>query len=189
MYNLIKTTINMTTSQKTYFDKAKFLMIDMDGTLIDTDKANNEAYKYATLFVTGLALNINTVRVTSDVIYGLYTKDIASAIVSKKNEIYSDFLYLTKVNSDLLEIIMKCNKKCFLVSNCSPERGSKTLKYHLLDSLLDRNMFYSGDKFNQSINELQIDPKEVFVFENEMSQAKNAILAGINENSIYVFNN
>ena len=179
----------MNMNQNIYFNRAKYLFIDMDGTLIDTDDANNEAYKSAALIVTGKEmLNCNH-RITSDSVFELYPVDVADSIILKKNEIYADFLYLTKVNNELVKLILKCGKKSFLVSNCNRERGEMTLKYHNLDSMMDRNMFYSGDKYNKSIHDLNINPKEIFVFENEIVQAHNAIMAGVNENSIYVFNN
>ncbi len=175
--------------QMNFFNRAKYLFVDMDGTLIDTDRANNEAYKSATRIVTGKELIYSSHRITSDSIYGLYSIDKAEAIISKKNEIYTDFLYLTKVNEDLVELILRSGKSSYLVSNCSQTRGEETLKYHLLDSIMERNMFYSGDKYNKSIHELNINPKEIFVFENEIVQANNAIQAGVDVNSIYVFNN
>ena len=187
--SLIKKQVTMTVFQRKYFEKAKYIFVDMDGTLIDTDRANNEAYQNAIFRVTGQHYKMLNGRITRDTIHYMFPDDISKKIIQVKNSIFYDYLDLTEVNVALVDILLKSEKKCYLVSNCSTQRGNATLRHHHLENFMDKNMFYSGDKYIKSLAELGLDPKEGYVFENEQTQATHAIKAGINPNCIYLFNN
>lgn len=180
--------------------KADVLMFDMDGTLIDTNYANYLSYTHA---VQRLAKsNINfcydpNVRFTREqllkVIPTLSNIEYET-ITTLKNDLYVNYLYETKINEPITELLENYSrtKEIVLVTNSRKDRACITLKYH---GLLDKFncMFYQQDdskiknKYEYAITAMQINPASVVVFENETAEVYAAKLAGIpNGNIIHI---
>ena len=73
------------------------VVFDLDGTLIDTDRSNNMAYKQAVSDITHQQINQDSVRLTRKAIQSLPNMDEQTKlkIVERKEMIYSKYLNLT----------------------------------------------------------------------------------------------
>lgn len=167
---------------------------DMDGTLINTDYANYLSYKEAIQSVTksnhNLIYNPDQRFNRSNLKNAVpnLTETDYERIVQVKEEYYNDFLYETKLNTEIANILFKYSKtnKTVLVTNCREDRALITLNYHGLTEKFSKLFFRQLSEDDQKINKFQnavsvlgILPKSVIVFENEQAEIINAQKAGI----------
>lgn len=170
------------------------LFFDLDGTLVDTDFANNLSYEKAIKSV----INSNSIigfdlserfnrTLLKKTIPNLSEIEIIK-IVKLKELNYKEYLSQTKLKKVFVEILLQYSKtnKCALVTNCRENRAIITLNYHGLTDKFSHFFFrqFSDEnkkksKFQHAILSLDISPKSVLVFENEESEIEDAIEAGI----------
>lgn len=168
---------------------------DMDGTLVNTDIANFLSYKSALAIVTGE----NTTLMSSDpferlnrsrlksIIPGLTATDY-ERIIREKEICYKKYLHKTTIIKKNVEVLLRYSPthQVVLVSNCRKKRALETLAYH---GLLDKftNVFYRDaasnkqrtNKYQNAINQLNLPPENIVVFENDRQEIADAMDAGI----------
>lgn len=115
-------------------------------------------------------------------------------IISKKQEVYSKKLYLSKKIEENVSILRQHSKtnKIILVSNSSRERGLETLKYHQLDRYFHKMFFaedktLSDNKYENAIKYLGISSKDIIAFEDDNEEIKKAEEVGIEFINIDVY--
>lgn len=172
---------------------------DMDGTLIDTDYANYLAYSRAILEVTRGMHNVQfdyTERLHRESlkkrIPGL-TDDQLENISVLKTGYFCDYLQETKLNCDLATLIKKCSQTIpvVLVTSCRQSRAVNTLQYHNILECFTRlicreELLRSGasNKYAYALTLMCANPYAVLVFENEITDIENAMLAGVPRKNI-----
>lgn len=161
------------------------LLIDMDGTLIETDYANYLSYQKAIKEVLSVDIFYNsTKRFTRKILKDCFlsiNKDTFNDIIRLKEKYYSYFLDKTYLNVTLINLLNRyqTNKK-ILVTKCSKERGIQTLKYHNLFSFFDDIVYATTDnKYNEVIGKYSLNPTDIVIFENDDSEIDDAIEVGI----------
>ena len=168
------------------------ILFDMDNTLINTDKANNESYKSAIRQVLGQEyddLFIDLTRICrEDVKKRLcrISEKQLKDIVSMKSIIYNDNINQTSLVTDVVELLenISTTNRCILVSNACADRVNQTLKYYNL-----KDKFYSiitsedckdgCDKFDAAIGKLQLNPSDIWIIENEQKNIEIALKLNI----------
>ena len=181
------------------------ILFDMDNTLINTDKANNESYKSAIRQVLGQEyddLFIDLTRICREDVkkrlFGISEEQLKD-IVSMKSIIYNDNINQTSLETDVVELLenISTTNKCILVSNACANRVNQTLEYYNL-----KDKFYSiitsedckdvCDKFDAAIRKLQLEPDSLWIIENEQKNIEIALKLNIkhlilkeNENFYY----
>lgn len=179
--------------------KAHFALFDMDGTLVETDKANFLAYKEACYFVLGQscsALVDTNVRFNCNVLKQQFSdldEFTFKRIKNLKNRLFNHYLSKTLVNSELVDTFIRLSehKTIILVTNSISKRAIDTLSYHGLYSFVDIMLCSEDRKLNQSkyqhaLDFLGISPMQVEVFENEQKEVKHALQAGIPATKIHL---
>lgn len=173
-------------------NKDSILLFDLDGTLIDTDKANFLAYKEAVEKTRKLDLGVlykSNNRFTNknlfSIIPNLTDLEYENIIKIKKNS-YEKYIHLTKVNFFTLKILKDYNKtnKIILATNSSKYRAESVLYYHGLLDIFDYKYFkedYTNElnKFEYVLKKMKVNPSRLFVFENDTLEIKKAMLSGV----------
>lgn len=176
----------------------KVAMIDLDGTLVFTNQANNLAYQKAVELVTNTNFPLtNSKRITKDVIKSTFkgiSQSDFSRIVELKNKLYKSFLNKTKVCQPMLKIIkmLKDNgMKISLVSNANFQRAISTLEFHNLISYFDDVFCKEKDqqtKFDSVFCGLKVAPNQILVFDNEIKQLNIAKKYNIPSTNLFKMN-
>lgn len=166
---------------------------DMDGTLVDTNLANFLAYKKALLSVTNSDFNLQfergkrfNRRILRNTVQDL-DESVFQRIIAKKEAYYKDFLFATRLNRVLLEVILKYQgtHSIVLVTNCGMERTLTTLNHFKLTEKFSMIFWRNSDaeekwnKFSQAITALNVAPNSIIAFEDEEAEIINARNAGI----------
>ena len=173
------------------------LIFDLDGTIVNTDKANFLAYKEAVKKIEKKDLSslyLKNERFTRNKLKEILptlNDSKYNEIIKIKNAVYGKYLQETSINTLALKIAYNFSKtnKIILATNSHVERAELVLKHHHLDDIFDFK-FYKNDyneennKFKYILNYLKIDPNPIIVFENANSEIKKAKLAGIPEKNI-----
>lgn len=170
----------------------KILFFDMDETLVYTDYANFLSYKKAILSVThsdhGLTYKADKRFNRKSLIAALpnSTEQELSNIIQLKEQYYYDFINETKLNVQIVKILLKYSKTniTVLVTNCHKERAMRTIKHHGLHDKFNSFFFNEcidsgNNKFQNAISKLNIAPTTVIAFENEESEILHAKMTGI----------
>lgn len=173
------------------------LLFDMDGTLIDTDRCNTEAYKNAVARVLGknCVSSLTIERIDRDVLRR-ELPDVAEEqlqeIIALKEEYYTTCLENTRVISSTMSILnhFRLSHKVILVTNARMRRTMQTLCYlHLeqyFDAIITKDDDVYGNKYLTAMRMCGLDPQCVWVFENELQQVNAAVAAGIDVNHIFL---
>lgn len=175
---------------------AEILVVDLDGTLIDTNQANLLAYQAATLEVTGKALPeqaLSYERLTRNrlrkILHDL-PADLFDAIVQRKEVLYSQFLHTTELNTKLYQLLQGCQDKVLvLATNARQARAEQLLHQHHLHHLFAECYYHDEaqpNKFKQIFARFR--GKKIIVFENEAAQASLALAAGAHPHNIIMVN-
>ena len=171
------------------------LLFDMDGTLIDTDVCNTNAYKMAIASVLGedfaQLFNIARIerRVLRERLSWISEKQLAD-IIAQKEKFYTQFIDEIRIIPSTMEILNRFGEthKVVLVTNARRGRTMQTLRHlHLentFDAIVTKDDCNGTDKCTTAISILGLNPNKVWVFENEVVQAMTAVSAGININHI-----
>ncbi len=178
------------------------LLIDLDGTLIDTDMANYLAYKNAFESVTKTKFDFspeNSGRFNRESLKNIFpnlTDPEIREIISRKKIFYNQFLSETNINEVVAEIIEKygMSNQTILVTNSGEERAMKTLEYHRFTDKFDEMFFRENEKNSNEMNKylkaltgVKFLPTSAAVFENEKNEIEKAMKIGIpSENIIFV---
>jgi beta-phosphoglucomutase-like phosphatase (HAD superfamily) len=185
--------------EEIYNDKiidGHLLMFDLDGTLVNTDMVNFNAYKEAILQIMGLDLELlhnKDERFTREKLYSIIG-DLSDLqyknIIEMKNCVYQKYLPKSKVNGCVLGVIERFanTNKIILATSSHKDRARTVLRYHDLINIFD-HMFYKEDynknnKFLHIMNYLNVNPDIIIVFENDNDEIKKAISSGIPDKNI-----
>lgn len=178
-------------------DKSSILFFDLDGTLVDTDFANFLSFKDAVKSVIGFDIEYNPNerfnRTFLKKILPNLTNSEYENIISQKELNYLGNLPKTTIISATTDILTHYSKTntTILVTNCREKRAMMTLNYHNLTEnfshiffrkYADKNLHIN--KFENAITNLDLSPKSIIVFENELFEIEEAIRAGIASNNI-----
>ena len=158
-------------------------IFDLDGTLAETDRANNAAYRVAAATF-GRKLRVwESARVTRQALTFLIPEaglDELNAISYVKQDLFNQFLSLTRVSPSVWQNVVS-GVVNVVVSNANVSRVSSILRYHEIASSFDQVFCNpgSGNKYAFCLARLGADPCDVSVWENEVGQAALAVQAGI----------
>lgn len=159
------------------------VFVDLDGTLVFTDKANKLAYQYAFKQVTGEDYQSPKTRITRDDFIGVLDPVLLEQVIKLKSQIYKDLLNETQVNNQVLEVISRHQASCliYLITASKQERADITIKHHDLDSLFQAKFYCPTiqNKYSHVLEQLAINEQAVFVFENDIIEVDKATMSGI----------
>lgn len=176
------------------------LLIDLDGTLIDTDYANFISYQESIYEITNIHINdLKNERFTREILRKYIprlTLIEINKIIDLKNNLFSKNLHLTNLNISLVNLIKKYAKKnkIVLATNSHKERAQSLLEYFNIIDLFDFIFFKEDfEEINESkvqyvLNYFGISPKKLIIFENEEFIINDALSLGVPENNINYFN-
>lgn len=173
------------------------LLIDLDGTLIDTDDANFVSYQESVHKIKNININnINNERFTrnklKETIPTLSLLEF-NKIIELKDNLFSKNLHLTNLNISLLNLIKKYKKrnKIVLATNSHKERAISLLKYYNIFNLFDYIFFKEDfEKINECnkikyvLKYLRISPETLIIFENDRCVINDALSLGVPNNNI-----
>lgn len=171
--------------------KKNLIFVDLDGTLVATDKANNLAYQQAVSEILGSSLSTDSERITAEKIEELLGErnEIFNRVIQRKKILYPKFLSSTWVNKTLLQYLKKAMLICpiYLVTNSEKNRVKETIAFHHLLAMFTDIFYCKGieNKYHYAIKQLSANPHNVLVFENDRHEIKKAILVNILQNNIY----
>lgn len=185
--------------EETYINNitdSHLLVVDLDGTLVNTDMANYLSYKDAIQQIIGLDLAIahnKYERFTREKLFSIVdnlTKLQYKKIIDIKNEVYPKYLSKSKLNFAMLNIIEKfinTNKIILATSSCK-NRAEMVLRYHGLTNVFDY-IFFKEDynqksKFHHVVNHFGVSANLIFAFENDDDEIRKAIEIGIPDKNV-----
>lgn len=177
------------------------ILCDMDGTLIDTDQANSDAYKDAVNMVLKRHIECPSSsddRITRSVLRRLFPAMDASVfqkIVQIKGALFPSHLHKTKVNRLLLEQLKKYRNVCpiYLVTKCNDRRVDQLLKYHKLYGLFDAIYSYQKEfeergKYAVVMERQAFDPEQVIILDDSIQEIFYALQQEIENKQIININ-
>lgn len=168
-------------------NKIEYILVDLDGTLIETDLANNMAYKEA-LEVCACArdfiVDVNGPRITRADIKKIFGEnERAENIIRTKESIFYKYLRHTSLITSTMTLLHRyidANKKLIMVTNCKSKRATELLAHYHIDSLFYAKFYNDcGNKYTKVLSKYSIPPQSVMLIENEEAQIRNAVMAGI----------
>lgn len=174
----------------------KALLFDLDGTLIETEEANFEAYRAACKFY-GYDISYRDFKEYTGKHYSLFLpkliksedKEIIRKIYSKKKELYPKFAYLAKQIPQTIQVLKEnYNKyKTALVTTASGEAVNMWLGVFHLNGYFKETI--SGDDvihkkpdpeaYLLAAKKLGVKPQECLVFEDHPIGFEAAMQAGM----------
>lgn len=164
----------------------KFVLCDLDGTLVETDTANFLAYQEAIEKVMGFKIESKGGRFTKENIRTecpQISDDELSAVIKYKNDVFEKYLCETSINLYVVDLVEKMSKKCqiILTSNSNPRRGNDVVAYHNLDRLFTSKYYNIRplNKYSKVLSLYNIASKDVLVIENDEADITDALNAGI----------
>lgn len=172
---------------------------DLDGTLIDTDRANYLSYRRAVKVVTNGTYDVDCTpeRLNRETLKKRLPSLIDSQltkVAAYKEECFTDFLSETRLNVDLARTITDhCDTNQFhLVTHCREARAIQLLdQYKLLNcfaQLICReclNPDLACNKYEAALALTGAQKDAIIVFENEEASLKQAMRAGMPSRNIY----
>ena len=122
-------------------NKIEYVLVDLDGTLIETDLANNMAYKEAIevcAYENEVFIDVNGPRITRADITKIYGEnEKAENIIRTKESIFYKYLPLTSLITSTMTLLHRyidANKKLIMVTNCKTLWGVIVLQDHKLST-------------------------------------------------------
>ncbi len=145
------------------------IFVDLDDTLINSTKLNNDAYNYA-LEKFGYNKYITNDRITRVDLKGINEKTLSEIISLKQEYFTSNWLsYRVVKNENLINKLSKFGQNnCFLWTKADKDRVQKVLQKCDLKNLFHQIIFDSKNCFEQSISKLKeiTKSKEFIIYEN-----------------------
>lgn len=167
------------------------LLFDLDGTLLDTNLANNEAYKYALWRVTGKSdywQLANLRRITRRDVAELpeVTPQMREEIVQQKKNSFRykmeyTFPYITH------EILKRHSQytRCYIISTADKERVQQLARYYQLDRFVKDYIFADPEnKYQDIASKLNVDASKIILFEDDKEAISNAVKNGIRQDFV-----
>jgi len=174
-----------------------YLIFDLDGTIIDTDKANLLSYQKAIKKVRNIDLQLLyesherfTRKKLNLIIPNLAVQEFEK-IIEMKTNIFQKNLKYTILNTSILEIINKFSKsnKIILATNSHKIKADLLLNHYDLFNLFDKK-YYKEDytnknnKYQYILDDLNISPNNIMIFEDNQNEIIKAIDLGIPSENI-----
>lgn len=177
-------------------NKNSILIFDLDGTLIDTDKANLLSYREAIKKVKNLDLLWHDKeRFTRENLYSLIPnlkdKEFVKIIEIKTN-VFHKYLQYTNLNTSIFEIMKFFSRtnQIILATNSHKVKANLLLRHYDLFNLFDKRYYredytyIKNNKYKYIINNLNVAPHNVVIFEDDNYEIEKAILLKIPSNNI-----
>lgn len=175
-----------------------YLLFDLDGTIVDTNEANELAYLHAIASVVHMdrAKRVTGAkRITRETLHKLVpnlTPKEYRKIVNLKTKIYPLYLRFTQPNRSVIGIIERYAKTnpIVLATKSYAARADLLLRYYGLLNHFDRRYYketYGGkdDKYRYILNDLGISPRHVVLFENDWDEIRSALHLGMPTHHIH----
>ena len=164
-------------------------IFDMDGTLIETDAANNAAYMVAAREVGVMRIAGFYGRITAGIIAQCIKggrKTDVDVIVEAKVASYCKQLWMARLGAaakDLECVLLNrwCFNKVVLLTDSVERRVMETLNHFGMVGCFDEIVCNAGhgDKYRNYFNAYDTDPAASVVWENEEGKIQSAIAAGV----------
>jgi len=175
-----------------------YLIFDLDGTIIDTDKANFLSYQEAVKKVKNMELkslykgNERFTREKLNLIIPNLTIKEYEKIIKIKTDAFDKYLKNTKSNNAILEIIKQFSQtnKIILATNSHAIKANLLLKYYNLFNIFDKKYYQESylkskdNKYQYILNDLNVTPSNVIIFEDNHNEIDKAINLGIPSENI-----
>lgn len=167
------------------------IAFDLDGTLVDTDKANSMAYQQSVYDITKIIVNMDDGRLTRDLVQSQIkvSDDIMQEIISRKEKLFSEYLIHTTPMPALFILQHLKNTHNILLTQARRKRAEMVLDYYgvtsFFDNLYCRDSYSGKSKFDYLVNERRCCPCKIILFENEQKTIAEAIQFGIPQRNIY----
>ncbi len=174
----------------------KAFFFDLDGTLVDTHRANFEAYRRA-LDDFGVTLTFDEFKKSIGhqaktflpwFAPGLSNEELEK-VACKKKEYYKEVVHLSVINQQLVDFLtyLKPNHTVVLVTTAKRENAETILKHHDLLSLFDHIITFedvteskpSPEAYRIALERSGLRPSEAIAFEDSRSGIMAASAAGI----------
>lgn len=176
-----------------YVKPESVFIFDMDGTLVNSDIANFNAYSEALSPTINLAQRYIAGRITRASLSELgVSRNMQESVISQKREIYNKYLKDTikmPLACKILEIVSKTNMT-ILATQSEKQRAIDTLHYHNLLANFTHSVFREDlqeeqqNKYAHVVQKYNLNPQDVFVFEDNEIEIANALTAGIPQKNI-----
>jgi HAD superfamily hydrolase (TIGR01509 family) len=174
----------------------KGFFFDLDGTLVDTHRANYEAYRQA-LEDFGVQLTFEEFKKSIGhqaktflpwFAPNLSVKEL-DEVAEKKKQYYKDCVHLSVLNHQLVDFLkyLKPHHTIVLVTTAKRENAKTMLKHHELLDVFDlmitsedvTNSKPSPEAYQLALERTQLEPGEAIAFEDSPSGISAASAAGI----------
>jgi len=182
--------------KKLAIDKT-YLLFDLDGTLIDTDKANFLSYQEAVKNVKNIDLKLiynsyeRFTREKLNLMIPNLTVQEYKKIVKLKTNIFQKNLKYTVLNTSIFQILDKFSKtnKIILATNSHKIKANLLLNYYNLFNLFDKKYYKESymnqdNKYQYIINDLNINLNDIIIFEDNYNEICKALDLGISSENI-----
>lgn len=175
--------------------KNDVLIFDMDGTIVNTDACNTKAYKEAIDIVLGLGVSqmFDIPRIERALIQEKlsWVSEIQlNKIIHLKEMFYTQHIDEVATIPSTMEVLERFSSTNMIVlaTNARRQRVMQTIQHlnlgKVFDAIITKDDCTMSDKFITALSRLNLDPKKVWVFENEKREADKAVAAGININHV-----
>ena len=174
----------------------KGFFFDLDGTLVDTHRANFEAYRRALADIGVLVtweMFEKSIGHQAKVFLRWFAPDLSdeeySHIGEQKSEYYKKLIHLSKLNSRLIHFVdaMRPNHSIVLVTSAKHKNALEVLKYHNIVEVFDHiitaedveNPKPSPEGYRMGLLKTKLSASEVIAFEDSDTGIRAAESAGI----------
>ncbi|EQA00177.1 phosphoglycolate phosphatase [Glaesserella parasuis SW114] len=180
----------------------KYLLVDFDNTLVFTNEANNLAYRRSIEDIAQMKISdkqyqlvvssMPDQRITAAGLYEIISEILNTIldvpkIATYKNKIYPAFISYIQKNDVLIRALenIKSNPEItiILVTNANPRRVIPILDFFDLENLFER-IFYTNnslDKYSLVISQLNLDPDNLIIIDDDQNQLDSAKLSGVSD--------
>lgn len=173
--------------------KKRIAVFDLDGTLVETDAANNAAYLWALTRAGVVGMSGASGRISANMIRSATRLSVGEMddIVCTKARAYCRELWRTRLGpaaSTLRYVLVNRSayEKVVLLTDSVERRAMETLTFYGLVDYFDEIVCNGGigDKYLNYFNSYDADPNVCVVWENEDRKVLAAIAAGVNAENI-----
>lgn len=174
----------------------KGFFFDLDGTLVDTHRANFEAYRHA-LEDYGVAITFDEFKKSighqAKTFLPWFAPSLSSEeldeVAEKKKQFYKEYVHLSVPNTQLVELLkyLKPHHVIVLVTTAKRVNAEMMLTHHKLQDVFDQIITFedvtnskpSPESYQLALERTKLKPNEVIAFEDSPSGIAAASGAGI----------